>query len=355
MHIGAPKTGTTFLQAVLFHNRERLQQQGFLIPGRTRSDHGQASTGVRQGPQGKRYPHWEKLVAEVERWPETAIVSNEWFSMASAEQARRAIEDLGDTETHLLFTARDFVDQVPSAWQETLKLGVSSTLDDFVESLADAVDRWRWTVLDPAEVLQRWRADLPAERVHVVTTPPRGADPDLLWQRFARACGIDPQACETSLDRARESLGAESARLLQEIGPALRSAVGADAGGSRDAHWREAYRWIQRYFSHELLVPRGGSRIALRPSDFEAVRSRSERSVRMLEEAGYDIIGELDDLTSSAPAPDAHFPDEVSDADLLAVALPLLPELLARVQSEYIRAEEATRKVSVLERAATRK
>jgi len=341
MHVGAPKTGTTFLQAVLFHNRERLQEQGVVVPGRSRFDHGQASTGVRQGAKGKKYPAWQQLVAEVEETSDTVIISNEWFSMASAERARSALDDLGDTETHLVFTARDFVDQVPSAWQETLKLGDSTTLEDFVASLGDTDDRWRWSVLDPAEVLHCWGAGLPADHVHVVTTPPRGADPGLLWQRFAAACGIDPDSFETELNQARESLGVEAARLLQEIGPSLRIAVEADKGRWRDGYWRGAYQWIQRYFSHELLVPPGGGRIALQPADFEAVRARSHRCVATLREAGYDVVGDLDDLMSATVPADARTPEDVTDSELLAVALPLLPELLAKVRSEHQRAEEA--------------
>lgn len=34
LHIGAPKTGTTYLQNVLWRNRERLRTDGLLYPGR---------------------------------------------------------------------------------------------------------------------------------------------------------------------------------------------------------------------------------------------------------------------------------------------------------------------------------
>lgn len=339
-----------------------FQAQGVLVPGESRRDHGKAASGVREGPASKKYADWRRLVAQTRHWPGTVVISNEWFSMAPADHVRQALADLGDTEKHIVFTARDFVDQIPSAWQETLKLGVSSTLEAFVKSLdatddlgevlpAVAVmrDRWRWSVFDPAEVLDRWGADLSPEHIHVVTVPPKGADPGLLWHRFAALYGVDPGSCDTKVDQPRESVGLESARLLQEIGPARRSAVGGDEGFGR-----EAFPWVRKYFANELLVPRGGSPIAMRPPELAMIRDRSQTAVQRVKAAGYDVVGDLDDLTSSAPDLEARHPDEVTERELLQLALPLLAELLGRARAEYVRAEEAERKTAASEPIAQR-
>jgi hypothetical protein len=340
LHIGAPKTGTTFLQAVLFHNQARLADSGVLVPGRNRRDHGFAATGIRQPADGPRRADWERLVAQAHDWPGTVVISNEWFSMAGTRNARRALRELGDTETHILFTARDFVSQVPAAWQETLKLGVPTTLEEFVASLDSDRGRWRWSVLDPALVLERWGGLLPPEHVHVVTLPVNGSDPSLLWKRFARVCGIEPDDCETRLDQARESISVESARLLQEMGPLLREAVNADSG-----HWSEPYVWIQQYLSHGMLVPRRGGKIAMRPEDLAALRERSHATVRSLAEAGYDIVGDLHDLTAAETPAKARRPEEVTDREMLEVAMPLVADLLGRVRRETRRANEAERRL----------
>lgn len=351
LHIGAPKTGTTFLQAVLFQNCEHLRAQGVLVPGESRRDHGKAARGVREGAASRKYGEWLRLVAEAQRWPGTVVITNEWFCMAAAVNSRQALEDLGETEKHIVFTARDFGDQVPSAWQETLKLGVPSTLESFIKSL-DATaevesvlpdvavmrERWRWSVLDPAEGLGRWRADLPTDCLHVVTVPPRGAARGVLWERFAAVCGIDPSSCDIEVGHTRDSVGVESARLLQEIGPALRAAVAADEG-----YGREAFPWIRKYFANELLMRRGGRPIAMRPPEWTMVRNRSERTIQQLQSAGYDVAGDLSDLTSASPASGARHPDDVADRDLLELALPLLADLLGRVRAEYLRAEDAER------------
>lgn len=333
LHIGAPKTGTTFLQAVLFHNKDRLAEQGVLVPGKSRRAHGGAAGGLRQGPEGKRYADWQWLVRETRRWPGTVVVSNEWFSMASAKQAALAIEELGPDRTHVVFTARDFVDQVPGAWQETVKLGRARSLDEFFAGLDARRGRWRWSVLDAAEVLERWRGELSPDRLHVVTVPPRGSDPSLLWRRFAQTCGIDPDSCESEMNLAKESLSAESAALLQRLGPFVRSAIDADS-----SHWSETYRWIQRYLAEGLLVPRPGSRIAMRPEQVSVARERSWATVKAVVAAGYDVVGDIDDLTSGKPPQNACHPDDVSDSEMLAVALPLVGDLLSGVRSEAARA-----------------
>ena len=349
LHIGAAKTGTTFLQAVLFRNKDTLEAQGILVPGDTRRDHGRAASGIRKGPSSKKFAEWERLVALAHQWPGTVVISNEWLSMAPRASARRALELLGDTETHVVFTTRDFIDQIPSAWQETLKLGVSTTLEGFIESL-DGTDshsevlpdvaamrlRWKWSVLDPAEVLPRWCANVPPERVHVVTVPSKSAGVGWLWQRFAAVLGIDPESCDTDVPHVRQSMGVESARLLQEVGPTLRSAVGGDEGFGQ-----QAFPWVLSYFSHELLVPRGGHPIAMSPSAFASVRERSHQTIERLTAAGYDIVGDLEDLTSSSTPADARHPSDVSDRELLDLSLPLLGELLGRVRQEYLRASEA--------------
>lgn len=338
LHIGAPKTGTTFLQAVLFRNQQRLREHGVLVPGLGRALHGNAATGVRQGPGGRKYPQWQRLLQEARAWPGTVVISNEWFSLASQERAEAALRDLAGSEVHVLFTARDFVVQLPSAWQETLKVGNASSLEEFVRARDTARDRWQWRVFDAAEALRRWSGDLPASQRHVITVP-QGARPDLLWRRFVSLCGLDPDAYDIDVPQRRESLGVESARLLQEVGPALREALDADRGGN----WQAAYQWIQRYLSHELLAARGGARIALDQSSFDELRQRALRSVATLREAGYDVVGDLDELTSATVPSGAREPAEVTAADLLDVALPLIPELLGRVAQEHARAEQALR------------
>jgi hypothetical protein len=342
LHIGAPKSGTTFLQTVLWHNRERLREQQVLVPVRRRFDFNLAAVAVRgvATPAGEKDADrvWGRMLDEVAAWPGTAVISCEWFVLATADQARRALSRLAPAEVHLVYTARAFDEQVPAAWQETLKLGRGRSLAQFIESL-EGEGRWTWASLDPAVGLERWGATLPPRQVHVVTTPRRGSSPGALWERFAQLCGIDPDACDTSVARRNESLGAESARLLQLTGRRLRKAARSDP-----PHWSDAYRWIRGYVGHELLVPRGGSRIALRAEELAVLQDRAARSRSTLEERGVDIVGDLDELTPTQAVEGRH-PGDVTAEEMLDIAGEVMGQLLERVRHESERADRAERRV----------
>ena len=165
LHVGLPKTGTTYVQTVLWHNREALAEQGLVYPGVRRREHLWASMVVREHPGlERRNPRakgaWARLLEQVQAAPDAALISHEFFGAASAEQAKRALTDLGDVEVHLIVTARDLVTVVTSYWQEYIKHGFDSPLDAFPPS-EDRGDEWTWAALDLLGVLERWGASLP--------------------------------------------------------------------------------------------------------------------------------------------------------------------------------------------------
>lgn len=330
VHVGPPKTGTTYLQSVLWENQPALRDHGVLLPGRAPFDHNLLATAARSRRPGQRAQRvWSRVVAEVRSWPGTAVLSNEWFSLAGARHAERALDAFAGAETHVVATARDFLAVAPAAWQERLKLGHASSIGEFLVSLDEPDQRWCWSTLDPAQVLARWGASLPPERVHVVTVPPSSSPRGTLWERFARVCGIPEGVCDPSGASANESIGAESASLLQLLGSRLRDAVDADT-----AEWTEQYRWLRRFLGHRLLVPRGGSRIALRDDEVTAVRRRTRASVESLRESGYDVCGDLSELGSATVPADAVHPDDVSPSGLLEVASDLVVDLLRELRLE---------------------
>ena len=335
IHVGPPKTGTTYLQSVLWDHKAVLREAGVLLPGRAPFDHNLVGAYLRCEQPGPRMQRaWKRVVGAVNAWPGTAVLSNEWFSLTSRRQAWRALAAFPGAEMHVVGAARDFRAVAPAAWQEQLKLGHASSLDDFVGSLTGSGDRWSWSTLDPARVLARWGAWLPRENVHVVTFPTPTSPPCTLWDRFAGVCGIPPGLCEPSRGSSNESIGVESAKLLEILGPRLRRAIDAD-----DADWTEQYRWLRRFLGHQLLAPRGGSRIALRDEDAVALQARTRASVEALRSAGWRVVGDLAELTATAVSATAVHPDDVSDAALLEVAGDLVADLLRQVRLEARRSE----------------
>jgi hypothetical protein len=343
VHIGAPKSGTTYLQSVLWNNRSQLAADGLLMPGRRIFDHELAVTAARHprprnAHQRNARATWQRLRAAITSFDGDAVLSNEWFVWTIRPQAQRFLEDLAPAEVHVVFTARSFVHQLPAAWQERLKLGVAHTFDEFLASLDDEDGRWTWAALDPAIALPRWVDPLPVDRVHMVTVPPHGQDRDLLWKRLAAVLDIEASAYDTTRTDPNQSLGAETARLLQRLGPTLRSAIDAD-----NAKWTEQYRWLRRYIGHQLLVPRGGTRIRVSDAHLTALHSRALRTVEAIKSAGYQVEGDLDDLLAADVPAGSRTPESVTDTEQLEAAIELIGDLLRDVRRQTLRAEEAER------------
>src|SRR4051812_26905153 len=173
LHIGLPKTGTSYLQSVLWSHREALRRRDVLLPGVEKRDHLWASCVVREDPQiANRHAlaetSWARLVEEISAWPGDAVVSHEFFSSATAEQAHAAVADLAPAQVHIVVTARDTLDLFVSGWQEAIKNKETVALRDFCTATSDdPVVVWDWRALDLGLVLERWSA-VPAEQIHVI-------------------------------------------------------------------------------------------------------------------------------------------------------------------------------------------
>jgi hypothetical protein len=291
-------------------------------------------------PAGPRSPGavWRRLKDEIARWDGSAVISHEWLTLASPAQAAEAIAQLRPAHVEVIVTARSLTALVSAAWQETVKIGRSQGLDDFVDSLdaTEAADvgraggpqRWHWSALDPAHILSVWSRDLPVDRVHVVTVPPPGTTPDVLWSRFAAVCGIDSAGVDLDIARTNESLSSEAAALMLRVGPRLREAVES----TPPHHWSEQYKWVRDLVGHQILVPQPGSRIRLRDEQVARLHERSLRARRALDQAGYPVAGTLDDLTAPPPAGGRH-PDDVSPEEVNALAVTVITELFGRLRA----------------------
>ena len=328
-HIGAPKTGTTYLQHILWSNRTSLAKQGILVPGKRRMDaynasasvRGEATSAARLGERDA----WSGIVEEVRAWDGTAIISHEFFGAATREQASAAITALQPAEVHLIFTARDYVGQFPALWQESIKMRATRGFTQFTKAaLDDDLDElWGWKTTDMAAILDRWSVDVPPDRVHVVTVPPRGAPPTLLWDRFTSVVGIEPGSCDLTGDRANESLGVVQVRLLEEVKTRLPEDL---------RPLSERYRWVRAVFAHKILAPQKGERFGMRPEEAVRLRERAKLAVRQVEQAGYHVVGDLDELVAPDPLPELRHPDDVADAEMLDAALDAISSLLSAMK-----------------------
>ena len=327
-HVGLPKTGTTYLQTLMWNNRDELRRQGVLLPGHSGRQHLWASGVVREDPnidrRGPEARHaWDHLVREINAWDGTAVVSHEFFASASREQAERAVGALDGAEVHVVVTARDTLSLVTARWQEFVKNGSTVPIDDYpVREETSPHDEWDWGSLDLADVLGRWSSAVPHDRVHVLTLPRPDEPRETLWLRFAALLGFDASTCDDAESAQNESLGVVEVELLRR--------VNADLEGFTSAPDRGI--WIRGYLAQGKLVPRGGEKFW--PSD-ERVAELCARGDRIADEvtaAGYDVIGDPAVLRPPKELPPRRHPSEVTEAELLAAATEVIAAMTTDVR-----------------------
>jgi hypothetical protein len=327
-HIGVPKSGTTFLQTAMWHNRRPLRAQGVLYPGSRRMDHYHAALKVRGASAarlGTEAKTWDRLVAQLSRWDGEGFLSHEFFCMATPKQIRRALRALEPAEINVIVTARDYVRQFPAVWQERLKVYGTLSLDEYMERLfADEVrGPWGWRSQDLPAVLRRWSKVVPPENIHIVTAPPPGAPRDVLWRRWCEVLQIDDSQFDMEMGFGNESLGAPQAALMHYVKPYL-------TGSLQEAGVR--HRWVRKYFGHEVLVPQRGERYGLRPDQAAHLRKLSIEAVEELRRVGYPVTGDLADLVPDEHQPERPHPDDVTDSEMLEVAARAIDQMIRDVR-----------------------
>jgi hypothetical protein len=343
LHVGAPKTGTSFVQDILFTNREALRDRGILYAAERHDAHFLAALDLLDMPWGglerEAAGAWDRLAAEVRDWPGTAIISHEILGVASRVQVARALESLtsADTEIHLVFTARDLVRQIPAEWQENAKHRRTKTYGRFLENLQDPdrsaeVAQWFWGVQEIPDVLDRWGESLPREQVHLVTVPRPGASPTLLWERIAGVFGIDPTEF-LPVGKANASLGVPESTMVRRLNTRLNDTL-------PNHHYRA---FVRELMVHQNLSGRPGSpRLSLPPDAYAWANDLARSWVSELALRGYDVVGTLDDLVPDEPLPyvDPDHGDEEQVADAALDGLAIMTTEAARLRDVEIELHE---------------
>jgi hypothetical protein len=330
LHVGPPKTGTSYLQSVLWQSPDALVDSGYTaLPSPTGAV---ASAELMYAIRGRLRRDVDTSSAEeiLSRFAEQVqeaptphvVVSQEQLAGATQEQADKLFRLLAGHEVHVVVTVRAIARQVPSAWQERVKTRSLLTFEEFLEAVvgrtAEGPEFWNYQ--DLPEVLKRWGAHLPPEHVHVVTVPPPGVAHGLLLDRYCSVLGLNATTLTTESSRTNSSLGFVQAELLRRVNVAL---------GDRLRRPRKGYSKVAKwYLAVRMLQPQGG-RPPLMPQSLEPwCRDVAQGWIETLETAGYDVVGDLEDLLPVA----SHFTlgePRVGDDEVAASAVAALADILA--------------------------
>ena len=328
LHVGLPKSGTSYLQKLLSANREALRGAGVLFPGEGWSDQVAAVRDVRElgDPRMRRRVEgrWQRLVDEVLAGRGDAVISMEWLCAAGDEQIDRIVGSFGEREVRVVFTARDLARTLPAAWQEFMQNRQTWTWEEFLHGVREPETTTTgggafWSQQHLPRLLERWSGHVDTARLHVVTLPQAGADRDLLWQRFAGLLGIDPAVCATDDLGGNESLGLESAELMRRLNLALQG-----SGLGRGSY----HTFFKHRLAKELLAARRPqeSTLTLSAEAHAWISDVADRHIELVAASGVDVVGDLDELRPAAPRP-GRGPGDLTDSELLEVALDALVRL----------------------------
>ncbi|MDR7252968.1 hypothetical protein J2X46_001953 [Nocardioides sp. BE266] len=328
LHIGAPKTGTTYLQDRLDLNLASLARHGVTIPaprsGHSDVFHFRAALDLLEqdwgGAPGHARGAWDAMVRKVQKADGNVVISHEILAGAKPDKVAKAMNDLAGNEVHVIYSARDLGRQLPAAWQESIKQGRKWPFKRFLTKV-ERGQTWFFNAMDLPTVLARWGAKLPPERVHVVTVPhDRGPNGDELWLRFCRAFGIDPAWAPLDSERDNRSLGIAETSLLRKLNRRL------ELGVRRDPVYDSL---IREQLAQEVLVSREAIPVRLPPDRYDFAEQQAELWIEWIKGSGVDVVGDVEDLRPRRPAPEADWrdPDLVRAKLELGAALDALAEM----------------------------
>jgi hypothetical protein len=333
LHVGLPKSGTTFLQAVMADNRARLKEAGFVYPFIRRECMFHAAVELRQQHDRWGLRHelidgtWDKLLTRVREFGGTGIISHELFAGAQPEAVERVARDTADLDLHIVVTARDLGRQAAAHWQEEVKNGRRWSFEDFHRSLfrdksPEDEEVGFWRTQDLLGVLRRWATIVPEQNVHLVVVPQTGADPWELWRRFSAAIGLDPDSVDLQLNpRANESLGAPQVALLRQVNAALDGRLG-------QPHYAHV---VKRFFAQGQLAAVDAPRAVAPPELCTELDEVVRGWLREIRAAGWSVHGDPAELMPGSRRPTAApHPDDITPAQMIDG----LPEVLAAMLME---------------------
>jgi hypothetical protein len=325
-HIGLPKTGTTYLQGVLWNGREALRDEDVLLPGSRHREHLWAALDL-QGRKGlaSRSPRapgsFARLTDEVREWPGRAVITHEFFCGARKAQVATAMAALAPAKVHLVITARDTLGMLTAGWTEYVKNGGSKPLEQMPPTVP-RVPEFSWRTWDLGDVLRRWGPSVSPERVHILPIPASDEPADQHWRNFAAALRLTGEY-HPGGSPANPAIGVVQIEALRRINAQLTGfGKPVDRG-----------QWIRGYLAEELLARQAGERPGAGADQVADCARRAEEAVAAIRKHGYAVSGSLDRLLVDPAQPGRRQPADVTDDEVIDAAAHLVADMLADVRA----------------------
>ncbi len=335
LHIGTMKSGTSYIQGMLWRNRGTLRSEGVLYPGNSWQDQVTAVRDVIEADNSGRREivtgAWETMRDTLVAWPGAkALISMELMSVAAPDRSRAMVESLAPADVHVVITARDLARVIPSAWQESTQNRQTWTWPAYLSSVtgesdtAPAAFKRFWRQHDVAEIARQWGEAVREGNVHIVIVPRAGAPRDELWRRFCSVVGLDAGAYAGAFKvRGNPAVGAASAEFLRR----LNVAVGRELGVV------DYELLIKRFLAKRTLAHRASESRLVLPARYHAwAVERARQMITAIEQSGADVVGDVEDLMPEPAATDgSDSPEDISEEEVAEAGLHAVEALVLRL------------------------
>ena len=264
LHVGTPKTGTSYLQDVLFRNRDHLAARGILYPADRFDAHFLAALDLMRAALGR--AREARPSAPGTRWPSGSAASTAPRSSATrswppppAPRSAAPSSRCGhpDTEVHVVLSARDLVRQIPAEWQENVKHRRTLALREFLEQIRDP--ERAGPAGAPGSGASRRSPTSSTAGAASSTRRPGARGHRAAARRAARRCCGSGSPTPFGLDRRSRSTSRPSGRTRRWACPRPRWSAGSTAAPTRcvePAHYRPLVREL---LAHQTLSRRTGT------------------------------------------------------------------------------------------------
>jgi len=165
LHIGPHKTGSTYIQKYLFSNRDQLLELGLSYP----------NVGV--GPQYGHHKVFEKVKAleqkELDEYmvpffgnDAITFVSSEKFDRLKLGDIEKLSKSLADLDVRIIYFHRNYIDLLPSWWQERVKH--KSRISFYEFALPHILRPFSSNIINPGIVLDLYAQVFGKDKITVV-------------------------------------------------------------------------------------------------------------------------------------------------------------------------------------------
>jgi hypothetical protein len=302
-HIGLPKTGTTSLQQAFNALRPQLRKQGVIYPetGTAKAiNHHRGASWLVDAPltylkdPTPREAWWRPMREELRKGRRTrGLISYEMLCIADRSGVERVKSELG-AKAHAVIVLRHLGDLMTSYWQESIKRGVDTSLDDWVRhGLSDrgsASTSGAFHRKDGVGLFDRWTSVFGAENVTVITLD----SPSRLFDAFESMLDLPAGLLATGLhtERANRSMTAPEAALVRRLNETLLGEWGLTT--------REHRRLVLRGMVRRLLTAREPAadepKIMLPGWAQEGCQELGRQIAAEVRASGARIVGDLGEL-----------------------------------------------------------